>query len=255
MQPMDDLIWKMFDTFHVDFPEEPVASMERFSPMRFYREKHVFRMGDFSNRIIELANVTELPTGSILHILDDVSFPEAHSDLPRVADNIFLQKESFQKKYIYHMRDLDLEGPVHIEDKFIFRPAGLPSIFMKFRSEHKAFFRYLNTLAEMPRTKECLVVVNHNPLFRTRLFGRYQFFRRMQLILASILNTTHKLQHLDKQQFIQIPWGENVFDKQLFVRTRAKLDPITFRRPDSFHFIMMMHLLNFMWEESNTSIF
>ncbi len=24
MQPMDDLIWKMFDTFHVDFPEEPV---------------------------------------------------------------------------------------------------------------------------------------------------------------------------------------------------------------------------------------
>ena len=81
MQPMDDLIWKMFDTFHVDFPEEPVASMERFSPMRFYREKHVFRMGDFSNRIIELANVTELPTGSILHILDDVSFQEAYDYL------------------------------------------------------------------------------------------------------------------------------------------------------------------------------
>ena len=255
MQAMDDLIWKMFDTFHIDFPEEPIASMERFSPMRFYREKHVFRMGDFSNRIIELANITELPTGSILHILDDVAFPEAHSDLPRIADNIFLQKESFQKKYIYHMRDLNLEGPVMVDDKFIFRPAGLPSIFMKFRSEHKAFFRYLNTLAEAPSTKECLVIVNHNPLFRTQVFGRYRFFRKLQLILASILNTTHQLQHLDKQQFIQIPWGEEVFDKQLFVRTRTKLDPIVLRRPDSFHFIMMMHLLNFMWEESDTSIF
>lgn len=258
MLQSNELIWNLFDRFHTDFPndtyDESIASMEKFNPARFYRENHVFRIGHFGARIVELGPKTELPTGAILHILDDAAYPNEHQDTPRIEDNVFVQRESF-RRFIFHVRDFNLNGPIMMEDKYVYRQSGLPSMLMRFRSKYGSFFKYVNSIAEMPTKKECLVLVNHNPLFRARLFGRMQFFRKTQLILASILNTVHQLTSLNKQQYILIPWGEEVYDKQMFTRSRIQLNMATVKRPESFHYIVMMHLMNFMWDKATTSIF
>ena len=251
------LAWRRYDEImramdRVEDQYDLSAGMERFNPQKFKRDLTVFRIGHFASRIVELGPKIELPTGSILHLLDDVVYNE-HSDVPRLEENVFVQHESF-KKYIYHVRDFDLaEGPITLDEKYIYRTAGLPRVLMSFRSNHGNKYKYINTLAEVPTRKEALVIINHNPLFRVTLYGRLQYFRKIQLILASVLNTAHRLTHLDKQQFIMIPWGTEIFDKSLFVRSRKELTPFTVRYPESFHYIVMMHLANFMWNDAQTS--
>lgn len=251
------LAWQRYDEImramdRVEDQYDLSAGMERFNPQKFKRDLTVFRIGHFASRIVELGPKIELPTGSILHLLDDVAYSE-HSDVPRLEENVFVQHESF-KKYIYHVRDFDLaEGPITLDEKYIYRTAGLPRVLMSFRSNHGNKYKYINTLAEVPTRKEALVIINHNPLFRVTLYGRLQYFRKIQLILASVLNTVHRLTHLDKQQFIMIPWGTEIFEKSLFVRSRKALTPFTVRYPGSFHYIVMMHLVNFMWNDAQTS--
>lgn len=253
----ENLIWNLFDEKHIDFDvqekDDRIAAMEKFNPMRFYREHHVFRMGHFGGRIIELGEKVQLPTGSILHLLDDLEYTE-HSDTPRTDTNIFIQRESF-RKYIYHIRNFNLSDPIKVQEKYIYRQAGLPARLMEFRAKHGSEFRYINNVAELPRKNEALIVVNHNPLFRVKLMGRLQYYRKINLILTSLLNTVHQLAFMNKQQFVLIPWDEEVFDRQLFLRSRKELTFATIRRPDSFHYIFMMHLLNYMWDDAVTSIF
>lgn len=255
----DKLIWEHFDHVHQNFPEdqklEELAGLERYNPARFYREHFVFRIGHFGFRILELGSKVQLPTGSVLHIFDDITYPNDQQDTPRLEENIFYNQESF-RKWIYHIRAPKLDAPIHLEDKFIYRPAGLPTQLMKFRSKYGSKLKYSNTIEELPTKKEALIIVNHNPLFRIRVLGRLQYYRRISLILASVFNTVHEfIQKTKKPQFIMVPWDEEVFDKQLFVRSRTKLSMATVKRPESFHYIFMMHLLNYMWDSATTSMF
>lgn len=267
---MSDLLWAEFDRLHKDFPDDTYdeyraklnkfdtqyeIGMERYNPIRFVREYEVFRIGHLTpGRIMELGKKLELPTGSILHLADNLDHLDDPQDLPRVEECEFLSRESF-RKFIYHSRELLLDGPIQIDDKFIIRFSGLPSALMRFRSQQGSKFRYLNTIAEFPAKKECLVVVNHNPIFRVKVYGQLQFFRRMQIILASIFNTVAQLTPQNKMQFILLPWGEEVFNKQLFIRNRQVLNRATVKYPENFHYIFMMHLMNFMWSDATTSIF
>lgn len=260
-QPMTkreyELIWNEYDrTLAMDDKEDDfIPSMERYNPMRFYRENHVFRIGHFGGRIIELNPKLELPTGSILHLADNFSYPEdQNSDTPRIEEHEFIERESF-RKWIMHIKAPILNGPITVDDKFIYRPSGLPTKLMTFRSEYGAKFKYSNFIAELPTKKESLILINHNPLFRVIVFGRLRYYRRMNIILSSIFNTVEQMTSLGKQQFIVIPWSTEVFDKQLFIRSRKVLSPITIRRPDSFHYIFMMHLVNYMWLDAETSMF
>lgn len=251
------LIWGDFDKKHIDFPEskerQVLAGLERFNEARFKREYTVFRVNHFASRIITLDDKFELPYNSILHVADNFAHVGQYQDTPRM-DNPFIKRESL-RKFIYHVRELDTTGSAVYPDKYILRFSGLPSNLMEFRSQQGANFRYVNTLEEIPSRRDVLTVVNHNPLFRIRMYGRLPFYRATTQILASMLNTCEKLAHLNKHQFIVLPWDEDVFEKQLFVRSRTELNFATVRKPNSFHYILMMHLLNYMWEGATTSIF
>lgn len=260
-------IWAKFKYEHVDFPgsendtpiytkNDPdlVLGAERYNPIRFRREYQVLRLAHFApSRIVELDSKAELPTNSIIHILDDILHPDEHSDVPRVDENEFLKHETF-KKFIFHIKTPMIE-PITVDDKYIYRPAGLPTAFMNFRMQQKNNFRYVNEISELPTKKESLIVVNHNPLFRIVVYGRMQLFRKLQLILASILNTAIALKDLNKQQFIHLPWGTEIFDKQMFIKSRAVLDTSSIKRPASAHYILMMNLVNFLWDTATTSLF
>lgn len=249
---MDELVWKLFDQLHTDVP---IPGQERYNPQAFKRKFVNFRFADVPGKIVTLNDKFELPTGSILHLADNFFHPEdMWTDTPTIEGNIFLEQESF-KKFIYHVRDFSLKEPILLEDKYIYRPAGLPTKLMAFRSQQGSNFRYVNTISELPTKKECLIVINHNPLFRAKLMGRLQFFRRTELILTSILNTCSQLKDFGKQQFILLPWGTEVYDKSEFVKSRSALTPASLRHPESIHWLLQMHLLNYMWEGAVTSVF
>lgn len=250
-----NLIWGEYDRVNRDLNlQEREAGTERFNPIKFKRNFTVFRINHFANRIFTVNSKLELPTGSILHLLDDVNFPENHQDVPRVEGNVFLQNESL-RKWIYHVRAPQVAGPIDFNDKFIYRPAGLPSVLMKFRSDHGNEYKTCNALQDLPTKMEALIVVNHNPVLRTRFLGMLQYFRKMQLLWTSVLNTAHSLMFLKKQQYILVPWGEEVFARSEFLRSRDKLSQTTVKHPDNWHYITMMHIANFMWDSATTSIF
>lgn len=256
MSNVSEFIWKGFDEKHISFPESQneqlMASMERMMEPKFIRNYTVYRISHFSSRIVTLDDDFQLPNNSILHIADNFEHLDDFDDLPRVDSNIFVQRETY-RKWIYHVKELNTTH-FSYPDKFILRFAGLPTKLMKFRSEHGNEFRYLNKYSEFPHKREALIIVNHNPLFRMRLFGRLQFFRKFQQIFASILNTCEDLTFLGKHQFIFIPWGDEFFDKAQFFRSRDKLDMVTVRKPENLHYLFMMHILNFLWDTATTSI-
>ena len=254
-----ELIWKHYDEMmkQSDPDEDYFPGLERYSPARFKRELMVFRIGHLASRIVEVGEKIELPTNSILHVLDNAGYPEDQwGDIPRTDENVFIQHETY-RKYLYHQRDLNLDGgPIQVTDKFIYRYAGLPRNLMSFKSHTGSKFRYCNTMEELPDTKTTLIVVNHNPAFRTRIVsGNMRFFRRIQLILASVLNTVHQFAPLGRQQFIMLPWGTECYERNLFMRNRELITKSTVKYPESFHYILMMHLVNFMWDSATTSFF
>ena len=249
-----DFIWKGFADEYADKDVDLIPSTERMIEAKFKRLYTIFRLGHFASRIVELDNKFELPTNSILHIADNFAHPNNLDDLPDVNNNIFIQREHFLR-YIYHDTELNLNGPCTYEDKYIYRIAGLPSKLMKFKSTYRGMFKYIATMDALPRKKEALLIINHNPLFRVKMFGRLQFFRRMELILTSILNNCCKLAEFGKNQFIFLPWDTDFFDKSKFLRSRTELNYASVKYPESFHYIVMMHLLNFLWDTATTSIF
>jgi len=249
-----DFIWKGFADEYADKDVDLIPSTERMIEAKFKRLYTIFRLGHFASRIVELDSKFELPTNSILHVADNFAHPNNLDDLPDVNNNIFIQREHFLR-YIYHDTELNLNGPCTYEDKYIYRIAGLPSKLMKFKSTYRGMFKYIATMDALPRKKEALLIINHNPLFRVKMFGRLQFFRRMELILTSILNNCCKLAEFGKNQFIFLPWDTDFFDKSKFLRSRTELNYASVKYPESFHYIVMMHLLNFLWDTATTSIF
>ena len=246
-------IWKGFDEAYSDNEADLIPSTERMIETKFKREYTVYRIGHFSSRIVELNEKFELPMNSILHLVDNFEHPMTTTDLPDVDSNIFIQREHYLK-YIYHVTELNLDGPCKYTDKYIYRTAGLPSKLMKFKTTYKSKFKYITTLDALPKKREALILINHNPIFRVKMFGRWSFFRRTQLILTSIFNTCCKLTDLHKNQFIFIPWGSTYYDKAQFLKSRNKLDYVSVRHPEDMQYIFMMHLLNFLWDTATTSV-
>lgn len=254
MDNLSHLIWDEYDRINNRLNTE--AGLERFPEIRFKREYTIFRPGHFTaDRIFELNDKMELPTNSIIHVLDNIShLDEEPMDIPRLEEHPLIDQESF-RKYIYHVRNFTTDGPLLYEDKYIFRQSGLPAHLLKFRSQNGSRFRYPLTIDELPSRREVLLIINHNPLFRARFFGRLQTFRKLTLIWTSLLNTVCRLASLKKNQYISIPWGEEIYPKNLFIRNRDVLTYSTVKYPEDPHYFIMMHLINFLWKDASTSIF
>lgn len=248
-----------------------IVGTEMYNPIRFVKDFHVWRFPHLTSRFVHINEKFQLPGNSVLHTLDNIIHPNELLDTPRILTNPLIQNESY-RKWIYHVTKPDLINdedntcPINIDwssgevidtptiNKYIFRPAGMVSNFMKFRSEQKSNFRYLSSLTEIPLKREALTIINHNPLFRMQLFGRLQFFRRMQLIWASIINTCCKIP-ASKSQYIHIPLTNVVYPKEMFYRSRDKLNLVSVKQPNNYHYLFMMNYLNFINEDASTSMF
>ena len=114
--------------------QETEAGQEKFQPVFFQRRYTIFRLPHLASRIVDFDDPrVQMPTGSIVHLLDDIVVPyDQRSDLPRFELHPILMRESF-RKFILHTRELNLNGPIQRADKYILKWAGLPSILMRFR--------------------------------------------------------------------------------------------------------------------------
>lgn len=238
--------------------QEQIEGQERFNPAFFARKFTVFKLQHFSDRIVDLSDPKiQMPTGSVMHLLDDLVYPaDMHSDLPRLELYPLIAREQFMK-FIYHVTKFNNLNPIKVEDKYILKFAGLPSALMHFRAEHGNKFKYCFAYKDLPaKRQDCLILINHNPIFRLKLYGRMRTFRRIQLLLSSVLNTVIDVtRETNKDQYVFIPWTDEVFDRPLFVRTKEALNIGTMRKPESIQYLLQMHILNFVHPKGVTSIF
>ena len=247
------------------------SGIEMFNISKFIKNFHIWKMSHLMTRIIPITEKFQLPGNSVLHVLDNIQFPLTEiQDTPRIETNPFITHETY-KKWIYHNTHLlfsnkDVSYPIDIDTangevihtptktNYIFKTNKLQQNLLEFKKIYKTNFRYLTDIKQIPRMRESLTILNHNPLFRVVLLGKLKLFRRLQLILGSILNMACQLP-IDKNQYIHIPLTNTVFQKSTFLKTTKSLSLVTLKYPNNYHYLVMMHFLNFINKNSTTSIF
>lgn len=247
--------WKEYEQMIKDYDNSKFVSMERMIDYEFKMHYVISRFPNLASRIITLNGKLELPANSALHFLDNIGYAEdAAIDTPRLYEDFFFTHESF-RKCIYHVREPDLKGVFTNSDKFIYRITGLPRNLTAFRSEYD--IKPVLRLSDVPDQPTILLLINHNPLFRIKIMsGQLKYYRKIMLILTSVLNTVLKCyERTHREQYISIPWDTLVYERQDFLRSRTQLTISTIKHPNSWHYIFMMHLSNFLWSDSTTSIF
>ena len=235
-----------------------IEGNERFEPNLFKRTYTVFKLAHLTTRIVDLSNPKiQLPLNSIAHLFDDIEFNnDEHSDTPRLDLYPIIQRES-SRRFIYHVRAPDVDSEIKLEDTYIYKIAGLPSNLMQFRADYGNIYKPCNSLDRIQMSPATLTLINHNPIFRMKLFGRRTIFRKTELALTSILNTAIKIARAypDKRQYLFIPWTDETFERPLFLKSKKDLSFNSVKRPDSVQYTLMMHILNYVAHDAVTSIF
>jgi hypothetical protein len=227
-------------------------SLER-GPQSLFRLRNLtWKKAFIPKKFIDLSTV-QLPFNSILHILDNLQ-EEVFQDTIRLSNHPLIANEE-GRKVLYNCVLPNNKGIVpFVEPKYIYRTSGLTKNLLSFRMEHSKTIRTVAKLDQIPLTKEVLIVINHNPLFRMRYFGVMLFeFRRITNLLAHVLNTTLLLPD-ERMQFILIDMNKEYYFKTHFLRTANILSRSTVRI-NSRHFTIMMHFINFVRYAATTSIF
>jgi hypothetical protein len=240
-------------SFNVEQASELTAGLEKYIPIQFYKQMHTFRIDQFS--IIKSLSENkkfQLPDNSVLHLLDNIT-EDTVIDIPRFTHIRF--PETYLR-YIYHATDITPSGPLeHLyEPKYIYRTPGVTKNLMQFKSKYGSYFKYLQNLEMLPRRKESLTIVNYNVLFRMQIYGRLRTYRRINHILAAILNTVLSIPG-NKRHFIHFPMTSAIYPRTTFIRSKRSLNIGAITYPDSPQWILLMHFLNFVDVTTKNSIF
>lgn len=262
---MSDTTWVEYDRANALLDqqqqlESPLAGMERFNPNQFHLQFDIFKLMHLSqSRILQLDPKMQLPNHSIIHLLDAVMDPNNIHDTPNWEAEPFCVQESY-RRVLYHLRGPDLAGPITIDkSSYIYRMAQLPTNLMQFRKKASNAFIYSSSLETLGNYgDQSLFVINHNPVWRLKVYGaRLAFHRKLIAVYSSVLNTCATLAKLypQRRQFIVIPWGPETFAKNEFFQALKDFNPSTIKHPNSYHYLMMMQLVTYIWKEGTPSIF
>lgn len=163
--------------------------------------------------------------------------------------------EAYLSQFIDFYGDevISFEKLLTLKKHYIFLTAKMNQNIIKFRTENSSKYKPINELKAIPKKKEALVIINHNPLFRVMAKGNMKLFKKYQLILGSILNTCSRISN--KSHYIQIPITNEMFMRNMFNRTDTILSNASVKRQDSFHYVFMMNVLNYINPKSTTSLF
>lgn len=229
--------------------------LEKMMYGTFVRNFTCYRRAQIPMLLVKMTEKIQLPDGSMLHLLDNMSETNTFSDTPNVLQNQLIINEIY-RRYIYH--NITLVGPDDLFYKkfsHIFRIAGFTKVANDFKTKHRAFIYYARELDTVYQKSTVLTVINHNPLWRARVMGRMADYNKFELILRSILQFAIGAP-AEKHQYIQIPLSTRIYPKQEFTRPATKgisTATITITDDDSYYFLV--HFFSWMLKNSEISLF
>jgi hypothetical protein len=175
-------------------------------------------------------------------------------DTLRLENNPLILNE-LSRKVLYNVVQPNFNGPCKpVELKYMYRTTGMIKNLLIFRSKNMKVIRTLQQISEIPTNKMVLVVLNYNPLFRTRLFGAIlPEYRRVTNLLATVLNTTLLFPDT-KQHYIHLPLNNEFYFRAHFLRA-AKVITRATAKFNTRHYVLMLHFINFVRHTAEASIF
>ena len=207
---------------------------------RFRREFMAWRMTQLSE-VRSLTDLTELPYGSILHVLDNFPCDGKIAWGPR-ADNYLINMNRFRlfmnNQIMWPEKKPTDVAPVS-KEKLLLMNSGVMSGIAQYKRDMMPRVKYLDNLAEAPIIASTLSVVNYNPLFRARALGMRKKVRFFNFLLACLVNKIN--QFPDRQQFIHIPLEPFIYEKKHFLRTLKKYDKIATMFPERSSYLFLAH--------------
>ena len=214
---------------------------------KFYRELGV-RTSATINKIVPLENITELPLGSVLHVLDNLKFRQNIFLAPDV--NNALYKLQPVKKLIFNVTPLKTPLVESYNDKIKSRSVGLAATLTKFRQQDIINRKYIETPYNILTRPTVQNVFCYNSIFNCRLTGVLKHYRIVNFVLANVISIINKVP--DAQHFINIPVDNIVFSKSDFIRAFKKIDKTTLRYSESSYYIFVLYLLSELEPESKS---
>ena len=207
---------------------------------RFRREFMAWRMTQLSE-VRSLTDLTELPYGSILHVLDNFPCDGKVAWGPR-ADNYLINMNKFRlfmnNQIMWPEKKSTDVAPIS-KEKLLLMNSGVMSGIAQYKRDMMPRVKYLDNLADAPIIASTLSVVNYNPLFRARALGMRKKVRFFNFLLACLVNKIN--QFPDRQQFIHIPLEPFIYEKKHFLRTLKKYDKIATMFPERSSYLFLAH--------------
>lgn len=217
---------------------------------RFRRESMMWKVSLLTGTK-SLSDLTELPYGSIIHILDN--FPmDGHVEYGPRKGNHFMHMNRFYK-FMHSV----VNWPEHkssdcapiYKDKMVLVSGAVHANLMKYIKEMMPLIKRCDKMLDIPVRNGTMGVVNYNPLFRMRVLGQRRKVRFFNFLWAVVLNKI--MEAPDRQHFIHIPLENFVYEKKDFIRIFKqynKLATIYYERPS---YLFLAHFYGLLAKKMN----
>ena len=138
---------------------------------KFFRTS-IFRRVNDLHRVWNRSDITELPRGSYLHLLDDNFL--MNKPIVLVPDvNGWAMNLHPDKKFVMHVTDPVACTCIPLEETFTLPNTGVTMTIMNFKKRNQRLMRPVNTIDQFPKESRSEVqsVISYNSLYRARIFG------------------------------------------------------------------------------------
>lgn len=187
-----------------------------------------------------LAEMQELPMGSVLHILDNFQM-DGVSICPRPGNALLgLNKYKLYIKNVIFPEEGPHDVAPLVLNKMIITSAGVMAKLNAYRQAMAPRVMWCNSIRDLPLRPAVQGIVNYNPLFRARVLGMRRKPRFMNMLWAMIINQI--VSAPDKIHFIHIPMESLIFTRTDFTRVFKKYDKIATKYPEISTYLFLAHL-------------
>lgn len=224
---------------------------------QFRKSFHAYNVGKL-NKLVELKDVREFPRATVLHLLSNVSRGEFIDATPVDEIEELIDVKGFRQRKVMCSPRLTPDGPgVKIGEKYRYRfpEQGLAKSFKEYKTELRA-----NTIfpasdpSDIIAKNSTLNFVNYEHLFRTVVVGqKLRTYAQFELILATLINTMCSVSG-EGNHYIHIPVSKVVFPVSDFSQVEH-IRPGSLKYPDNYHYLTLVHLINFVNPKIEHSIF
>ena len=221
---------------------------------KFFRTS-IFRRVNDLHRVWNRSDITELPRGSYLHLLDDNFL--MNKPIVLVPDvNGWAMNLHPDKKFVMHVTDPVACTCIPLEETFTLPNTGVTMTIMNFKKRNQRLMRPVNTIDQFPKESRSEVqsVISYNSLYRARIFGQLRMYRRFNYIFSNLFNMINCLES-GRRHFIPIPVGNRVIDRGKLMLTFEKHNKGTLKLSEDPWYLFVVHFMGFLNIEKTPSLF